>query len=53
MTNRDAIELSKMVADKDMFPEWRKEITRSLLDYYKAVLHREPKKPIPAVRRMW
>lgn len=52
MTRIEAVAASKMVAEKAVFPEVKQALTRSLLDYYKALLAREPK-PIPTTRRMW
>lgn len=53
MNDHEATELAKMMTAPDMFPECRKAISRSLLDYFKDKLYRDPKQPIPTVRRMW
>lgn len=53
MTENEARELAKMMTAPDMFSECRKAISRALFDYYKALLNRDSKKAIPAVRRMW
>lgn len=53
LTNKDAMELSKLLSAPDMFPEARQGITRSLLDYYKELLSGTQLPPVPAVRRMW
>lgn len=52
LTNQDAATLSAMLMEPDMFPEARQEITRTLFDYYRALLARDPA-PIPQVRRIW
>lgn len=52
LTNHQANALSDLMTASDIFPEARKEFSRTLLDYYKALLAREPA-PVPAVRRMW
>lgn len=52
LTNQDAQTLSKLIAEPDMFPEAKKQFTRSLFDYYKELLARDPLPPVPTVRRM-
>lgn len=52
MTHTEAVAASKLVAGTAIFPEVKQALTRSLLDYYKALLAREPA-PVPVVRRMW
>lgn len=52
LTDRQAKALSDLMTAPDIFPEARKEFSRALLDYYKALLAREPA-PVPTVRRMW
>ena len=53
LTPKDAKVLSKLVNAPDMFPEARKDITRTLLDYYKELLTSNKRMQIPVVRRMW
>lgn len=52
LTNKDAMQLSQLIAESDVFPEARREITRTLFDYYKELLSRTQFQPVPAVRRM-
>lgn len=52
LTNRQADALSKLMTAPDIFPEARKEFSRTLLDYYKELLARVPAQ-VPMVRRMW
>lgn len=49
----EARQLSSMLSTPDMFPEARQQITRDLLDYYKALLYRTPDPAPRVVRRMW
>ncbi|HJV75365.1 MAG TPA: hypothetical protein VJ654_14155 [Noviherbaspirillum sp.] len=53
LTNHDAIVLSQMLSESNMFPEARQEITRTLLDYYKELLANNQFSQIPTPRRMW
>jgi hypothetical protein len=53
LRHEDAIELSHMLTEPGMFPEAKEGITRTLLDYYKAILTAAKREPIPTVRRMW
>lgn len=52
LTDRQANALSELMAAPDIFPEARKEFSRTPLDYYKQLLTREPN-PVPTTRRMW
>lgn len=53
LTDQDARALSKIMAEPDMFPEARKEISRALLSCYKDLLSSRKSSPVPTVRRMW
>jgi hypothetical protein len=53
LTNEQAQQVAEVMLEPDLFPEVRQEVTRTLLDYFKELLYREPHKPIPTVRRMW
>lgn len=53
MTHQEAVAASRMVATIQIFPEVKAALTRSLFDYYKELLAREPKQTAPTVRRMW
>lgn len=51
LTHDDARTLAEMIPEPDLFPEAREQFKRELLDYFKAILCRDPKKQIPTVRR--
>lgn len=53
LTNKGAVTLSKIITEPGLFPEAKKEATGTLLAYYKALLYRDPKASMSAVRRMW
>lgn len=52
LSDQDARTLSQIIAEPGLFPEARQEFTRTLLDYYRELLARNPLPVVPAVRRM-
>lgn len=50
---KEARDLSKMMKARDIFPEAREHISRTLFDYYKELLMTNRRPPVPTVRRMW